>query len=131
MHYPLPERTPTDVHSWPTLRQTVYDRDRAQCHVCGAFVFWRNYECGHIVDRMCGGHDRLSNLVTMCRTCNRLKPVHETRDEYATWINTGDWRASVGERLPDGHDLLALYLNTADADEALDRLRLKYPGKWQ
>lgn len=128
MHYPLPDDRPTPK-SWHAIRNRVFKRDRAQCHVCGSTVPRSFYECGHIVDRMCGGEDRLSNLVTMCRTCNRLKPVHETRDEYITWIDTGDWRASVGERLPDGHDLLAIALNTPEAGAAFDRLRLKYPEK--
>lgn len=101
MHYPLPNDTmiPADSRSWPTLRKVVFDRDQAQCHVCGRIIDWSNYECGHIIDRVCGGADCLSNLVTMCSGCNRMKPCHETRSEYIAWLAAGDWRESVTARL--------------------------------
>ena len=129
MHYELPEEKPGKPRqrSWHTIRKAVYERDGAICHVCGAGVLWLNYECGHIVDRADGGPDELSNVVTMCRTCNRLKSCHETRQEYIAWLAAGDWRESVIERIPNGSDLLHIYLGTPESDAAEKRLRVLYP----
>lgn len=112
MHYQLPAEEPIVpyIRDWRVLRREVYDRDRAICHVCGAHVPPTNYECGHIIDRMCGGWDHPSNLVVMCRTCNRMKPPHDTRAEYMAWLEAGDWRESVVTRVPNGRYLLDIYL---------------------
>lgn len=101
MHYPLPSEINeiSSAPSWPTLCKQVYDRDSAQCHVCGVTVPWSVYECGHIIDRVCGGSDRLSNLVTMCKACNRMKPCHSNRAEYIDWLDAGDWRNDIIARL--------------------------------
>lgn len=74
---------------WGKTRDIVYERDSGRCQVCGDSVDWDNYECGHIIDRVAGGSDRLSNVVCMCRACNRLKPVTETREEYIAWAIQG------------------------------------------
>lgn len=61
--------------------------------VCGSDLTGENaqfWECGHIIDRVAGGPDHINNLVVMCITCNRLKPVTETRDEYLAWASKGD-----------------------------------------
>jgi 5-methylcytosine-specific restriction endonuclease McrA len=78
--------------SWKTIRKFVYERDSAICHVCGTDTPWSTYECGHIIDRMCDGSDRPSNLVVMCWNCNQHKPPHTSRAEYVAWIESGDWR---------------------------------------
>lgn len=80
---------------WRATRKLVYRRDGGICHVCGRDVLWDGYECGHIVDRVCGGTDRPSNLVTMCIICNRLKPMHESRVEYLAWIEGGAWVSEI------------------------------------
>lgn len=85
---------------WRATRANVYERDGARCHVCGTDVVWDNYECGHIVDRVAGGTDRPSNLVCMCIRCNRLKPVHDTRDAYIAWVDGGGWLAELLAKLP-------------------------------
>ena len=74
---------------WSHLRAIVYERDRGTCQVCGDAVDLNSYECGHIIDRIVGGSDRLSNLVCMCISCNRLKPLTETREEYIAWASMG------------------------------------------
>jgi hypothetical protein len=84
---------------WRATRRQVYERDRGICHVCGRDVAWDAYECGHIIDRVCGGTDRPSNLVTMHALCNQLKPLHETRAEYLAWVEGGAWMSSIIERL--------------------------------
>lgn len=85
--YEMPNESDETTGSWTKLRRLVFLRDKAQCHVCCARVHMPgNYECGHIVDRSNGGFDKLSNLVAMCRTCNRVKPSHDTREEYSEWL---------------------------------------------
>jgi 5-methylcytosine-specific restriction endonuclease McrA len=74
---------------WLHLRALVYERDRGVCQVCGDAVALDSYECGHIIDRVVGGSDRLSNLVCMCVSCNRLKPLTETREQYIAWASQG------------------------------------------
>jgi hypothetical protein len=44
------------------------------------------YNCGHIVDLVCQGTDRLDNLAVMCKICNQWrKSQHETKEEYILW----------------------------------------------
>ena len=74
---------------WLHLRALVYERDHGVCQVCGDAIDRDSYECGHIIDRVVGGSDRLSNLVCMCITCNRLKPLTETREQYIAWASQG------------------------------------------
>jgi hypothetical protein len=81
---------------WGALRGRVWKRDGGQCHVCGRHISHDRYECGHIVDRVAGGCDRLSNLVVMCTFCNQVKPVHDTRAEYVAWVESGAWMAELG-----------------------------------
>jgi 5-methylcytosine-specific restriction endonuclease McrA len=75
--------------SWDQTRQLIWERDGGVCQVCGDAIEWREYECGHIIDRCVGGSDRLSNLVCMCIVCNRLKPLTKTRAEYLAWARQG------------------------------------------
>ena len=82
---------------WNTKRSIVFERDHGICQVCGLdiikFEDYHNienfYECGHKVDRVCGGSDELDNLVVMCTRCNRFKPLHNNENEYQTWIDNG------------------------------------------
>jgi len=92
--YPLPLEEEVQhgaTAAWNTVRKSIYARDGGVCHVCGDDVPREYYECGHIVDRCRGGSDRPSNLVCMCNVCNRLKPVHATRDEYVRWATEPAW----------------------------------------
>ena len=72
--------------SWTTLRDRVWKRDKEICQVCLRKIPYSNYQCGHIIDRVCGGSDRLSNLVVMCCACNQGKPMTQTRSEYLDWV---------------------------------------------
>jgi SOS response regulatory protein OraA/RecX len=74
---------------WSHLRALVYERDHGVCQVCGDAIDLDSYECGHIIDRVVGGSDRLCNLVCMCISCNRLKPLTETREAYIVWASEG------------------------------------------
>lgn len=72
---------------WNKIRARIYLRDAGACHPCGLPIDPDHYECGHVIDRCCGGSDRDSNLVAMCIMCNRLKPIHTTRATYLDWAD--------------------------------------------
>lgn len=74
--------------SWSIIRSRVFARDRGVCLVCGLPILSDDWECGHIIDRCVGGTDRDANLVAMHTMCNRIKPLHETRDAYFAWVST-------------------------------------------
>lgn len=88
--------------SWEKIRQIVYERDAGVCNVCGGFVEWRHYECGHIIEKFLCGVDHPSNLVVMHVICNRLKPVHRTRGEYLAWVRCGAWMAKLANEVAEG-----------------------------
>lgn len=78
---------------WNRLRDLVWKRDHGICQVCGLDISkikaW--YDCGHIVDRFCGGEDEADNVVVMCCYCNQMKPFHSTPQEYHEWLQAGYW----------------------------------------
>jgi 5-methylcytosine-specific restriction endonuclease McrA len=75
--------------SWDSKRAEVYLRDNGVCDICTIHLRFEDFECGHIVDRCCGGSDDLDNLVVMCTLCNRvIKDLHETKEEYERWKKT-------------------------------------------
>lgn len=75
--------------SWASKRLEVFDRDNGICDICTRKLNFGDFECGHIVDRVCGGSDELDNLVVMCSLCNRaIKELHTTREEYDQWKKT-------------------------------------------
>ena len=52
-------RRRADRH-WRALRVQVYERDKGICQVCGVDLTDDGFfDCGHIVDRACGGEDTL------------------------------------------------------------------------
>lgn len=72
--------------SWSTLRKLVWIRDEGICDICKIEIRYDQYNCGHIVDLVCQGTDRLDNLAVMCKVCNQWrKPQHETKEEYILW----------------------------------------------
>lgn len=92
--------------SWSTLRKLVWLRDDERCDVCGNQITWEMYHCGHIVDRVCGGSDRLDNLVVMCNYCNLFrKDLHETKEQYIEWRDNRTWqkqeRAMIAEMITE------------------------------
>jgi len=74
---------------WEVKRQGVYERDKGLCDVCGLRVDPSDYECGHIIDRACGGSNNMDNLVVQHWDCNKFKPRHHTFREYKRWRDRG------------------------------------------
>ncbi|TAF53678.1 MAG: HNH endonuclease [Oscillatoriales cyanobacterium] len=54
----------------PDVRQYVLNRDRHQCQSCGQSI---NLQIDHIIPLARGGSNDLSNLQTLCQTCNLRK----------------------------------------------------------
>lgn len=107
---------------WSVIRGRIWLRDGNRCLLCGYRIKPEGYECGHIVDRMCGGSDEDDNLAVMCIICNRLKPAHSTREEFDAWMADGGMRKMVRESLeanpPTAYDLLLAKVTTPDPYEA-------------
>lgn len=87
--------------SWRSIRKRIWLRDRGICQVCESDMNGHPeyYECGHIIDQAAGGKDHDDNLVVMCISCNRRKPLHETREEYDHWIADGGMSDELLDRL--------------------------------
>jgi 5-methylcytosine-specific restriction endonuclease McrA len=57
----------------PEVRTFVFERDRNTCKSCGSQA---QLEVDHIIPLAKGGTNDLSNLQTLCRTCNQRKKHH-------------------------------------------------------
>jgi len=68
-HFPDLDRPP--AHIWAEIRIEVFKRDNYTCAYCGARGV--QLECDHVIPVSRGGCNKLSNLVTACKPCNRSK----------------------------------------------------------
>ncbi|MFP4219604.1 MAG: HNH endonuclease [Phormidium sp.] len=60
----------------PEVRRYVYERDNFTCVACGKTHQQARLTIDHIIPVSKGGSNDLSNLQTLCFTCNRLKSNH-------------------------------------------------------
>ncbi len=100
------------------LRAQVLERNGYTCQMCGAGAGDEDehhpgrrvtLHVGHIVDRSQGGHDEMSNLRALCRTCNQgARNLVQEPPSWA-WLLGQIRRASV-----------------ADQQRALDWLKSKF-----
>ena len=60
----------------PQVRRYVYERDDFTCVACGKTHQEAQLTIDHIIPVSKGGSHDLSNLQTLCFTCNRLKSNH-------------------------------------------------------
>ena len=76
-------------------RNKVFERDGYECRNCGS-------EDGliahHIVPRLMGGQDKVSNLATLCEDCH--EKVHTTKKIGSKELA----RRAINERLENGYD---------------------------
>ncbi|BBD58181.1 hypothetical protein NIES2109_09520 [Nostoc sp. HK-01] len=57
----------------PEVRQYVFQRDKYQCQSCGKTAEETNLTIDHIIPLAQGGQNDISNLHTLCLTCNQAK----------------------------------------------------------
>jgi 5-methylcytosine-specific restriction enzyme A len=55
------------------VRQYVFQRDRNQCQSCGKVATETQLSIDHITPLASGGSNDISNLHTLCLTCNQRK----------------------------------------------------------
>lgn len=114
-----PESTPAAL-GWNALRGKVFDRDGGVCVICAkVLTFDRDYNCGHVVDRVVGGPDHLDNLVAMCESCNQAKPVHFDQDEFDGWAESGDPLLQAAVRFFKAPVYVEIYGNLQGTDRGL------------
>lgn len=64
------------IHIPPEVRKYVFERDRYQCKSCGQTNLETNLTIDHIIPLARSGQNDISNLQTLCRTCNQQKKHH-------------------------------------------------------
>ncbi|TVP62613.1 MAG: HNH endonuclease [Nodularia sp. (in: Bacteria)] len=57
----------------PSVRKYVFERDKYQCQSCGKTQLETNLTIDHIIPLARGGQNDMSNLHTLCFTCNQKK----------------------------------------------------------
>ncbi|KAB0242614.1 HNH endonuclease [Microcystis aeruginosa EAWAG127a] len=58
------------------VRKYVYQRDNYQCQSCGKPENFTQLSIDHIIPLALGGSNDISNLQTLCLSCNRRKKDH-------------------------------------------------------
>ncbi|MDZ8078759.1 MAG: HNH endonuclease [Nostoc sp. DcaGUA01] len=57
----------------PEVKKYVWQRDKYQCRSCGKTPLETNLSIDHIIPLARGGQNDISNLQTLCFTCNQKK----------------------------------------------------------
>lgn len=60
----------------PEVRKYVFNRDNYQCKSCGKTQQETELTVDHIISLARGGANDISNLQTLCCTCNHQKKHH-------------------------------------------------------
>jgi 5-methylcytosine-specific restriction protein A len=60
----------------PEVRKYVFNRDKYQCQSCGQTNLETNLTIDHIIPLALGGQNDISNLQTLCFSCNQQKKHH-------------------------------------------------------
>lgn len=58
------------------VRKYVYERDNFQCQSCGKNISETTLNIDHIIPLAKGGSNDISNLQTLCSSCNQQKKAH-------------------------------------------------------
>jgi 5-methylcytosine-specific restriction endonuclease McrA len=70
-----PSLIETNRWAWSRLRETVMRRDGNRCRIGGpSCLVWAS-EVDHIIPRIAGGTDALSNLRSVCKPCHKRRLV--------------------------------------------------------
>ncbi|CAA9284461.1 HNH endonuclease family protein [uncultured Coleofasciculus sp.] len=60
----------------PEVRKYVFGRDKYQCQSCGQSNLETSLTVDHIIPLALGGQNDISNLQTLCFSCNQRKKHH-------------------------------------------------------
>ncbi len=60
----------------PSVREYVFQRDQYQCQSCGLTNETKTLNVDHIIPLAKGGSNDISNLQTLCSSCNQSKKDH-------------------------------------------------------
>jgi hypothetical protein len=88
------------------VRAQVFDRNGFTCQMCGlspgdtdpSTGRMVRLHLGHIVDRKLGGSSELSNLRTLCSTCNQGAKNTTTEKPTTIWLLSQIRRAGIAEQ---------------------------------
>jgi 5-methylcytosine-specific restriction enzyme A len=58
------------------VKKYVFERDKYQCQSCGKTHLEIELTIDHIIPLAKGGSNDISNLQSLCRTCNQQKKHH-------------------------------------------------------
>jgi hypothetical protein len=72
---PIPKAIREEV--W---KQTIGNTLDGKCFVCGDKVYFKNFDCSHILAEKNGGKAEVDNLKVCCQTCNRSCGVMNLMD---------------------------------------------------
>ena len=82
--YKPKEESFMDKDEWELLRREVIVRDKFRCLRCDKkFRGYRPITVHHLTPRSEGGHDGLTNLVSLCDTCHDYVEINELRTKAA------------------------------------------------
>jgi 5-methylcytosine-specific restriction endonuclease McrA len=73
--HPIMTKTPR-IKIPIAVKNYIWKRDRYQCQSCGKTDNETNLTIDHIIPLASGGSNDISNLQTLCHTCNSRKKHH-------------------------------------------------------
>lgn len=69
-------------------KTNVRDYDAGKCYTCDGDLRFGDMECGHVVAHALGGGTDVSNLMPVCRTCNRDMGLQNLEDYKRRILNS-------------------------------------------
>lgn len=67
-----------------TLKQQIFKRDKFTCQKCGFLGVLEDLEVHHIILKIDGGEDEISNLITLCSICHHYAP--DSEEEFKKYL---------------------------------------------
>lgn len=70
------------------IRKQVYAKYNGHCAYCGKKIAYKDMQIDHIIPKLNGGTDDMSNLNPSCRLCNHYKRANSLTD-WRYWELSG------------------------------------------
>lgn len=90
-------KSPNQIYD--SIKNQVLERDNGKCQKCDTTEKIRVH---HLIPRVCGGTDDLSNLTTLCSKCHRKAHVATGQHGFAGSLSSNV--AKNGRKQEDGHE---------------------------